>query len=869
MGEHDKNIKNTKRGNKRDDRDIESYTHQGERLNNPPVGLVRPETEPPTIDKKHYAYDYHRSPSLHWAGKKERQDFYVDNVPLHIYERIDAKRIIRAITKQSPQTTLFDDDDKKSSLQKDIEFYQHQNKWTNRLVAGDSLLVMNSLLHKESMGQQIQMIYIDPPYGIKYNSNFQPFTDRTNVKDGLDDDIPHDVRAVQAFRDTWELGIHSYLSYLYERLMLARELLTTEGSCFVQISDDNMHLVRNLMDDVFDTKNFVSVISFATSGGFTTKHLSRRGDYLVWYAKDKDLMTYNQLYLPSKDRERGDNVYRHLLLLDGTRRAMTQDERKGITPLPQGARILRYSSLQSQDAPKEPTPFEFEGKTYYPAKGRHWTARYPDGMERLAHAKRIAVAGNGICYTRFLEDNPYTQLTDTWTDTGSVATGKVYAVQTRKKVIERCMLMTTHPGDLVLDPTCGSGTTALMAETWGRRWITCDTSRVALTIAKRRLMTSHYPYYHMASPEEGIHKGFDYETFPHITITTISCNTNIKAGLTQQEIDGLIAESAEVTPLYDKPKVDKTRIRVTGPFTVEAAPTPVIHPLHEPFDSSSMAMRGDDSDPHRQGESFRQNEWMAMLGREGIIDSRGGTIEFTYVELQQGTRYLQARGETKGKTIQTVAFHFASPYVVLNKIHVRKALEEAHKLIPRPELVVFCAFDFDGEAVREIDETCLPSLRLMKVKIDHDILTADLRKKQKQGGHFWLVGQPDIHLETFKKGGDEPQRYRLHIYGFDYFAQDEEGIRIISEKVDRIAMWMVDTDYDGRSVYPAQIFIPKESKSSWHQLVKKMKLPMDEERMDCLSSTTSLPFEAGDYGRAMVKIIDTRGVESMRLVPLV
>ena len=591
------------RARKNAKRNIESYAHADkERVNNPPVGLVTPDTDK-DAGRKTYAYDPHLDPQLQWAGKAEHTSFEVPTVSLHVHERIDPRSIIETVRKQGsePQLSLFATPKENPPIRQAIEFYKHKHNWTNRLIAGDSLLVMNSLLEKEGMAGKVQMAYIDPPYGITYKSNFQPFVNKREVTDGKDEDLTQEPETIRAFRDTWELGIHSFLTYVRDRLLLARELLTESGSVFVQISDENLHHVRELMDEVFGKDNFVSFISFQTTSGFATKTLATLGDFLLWYARDKAKVKVHKLY-EKQPLVPGEGNARWLLLPDGSYRGVTAAERRGDKSLPHGARLYEPDNIQSQGAASEPQPFEHEGKIYRPGPNSHWKANYPKGMEHLASEDRIHVAKNSIRYRRFYDDFPFQERGNIWTDTitGNFTDEKIYAVQTNTKVIERCLLLTTDPGDLIFDPTCGSGTTALVAEQWGRRWMTCDTSRVSIALAKRRFMTPVFEFYALAHPDEGIGSGLRYEGAQRTTLESIA--------------NGLPPE--DVT-LYDRPLVDKEKARVTGPFTVEAVPAPVVKAVDEIVDlTPALQERGEvgaDESVARSGETLRQGEWRDEL----------------------------------------------------------------------------------------------------------------------------------------------------------------------------------------------------------------------------------------------------------------
>ena len=548
---------------------IEQYGHnEAARMNNPPIGLVTPETDKETR-KKTYVYDPHLDPSLQWAGKAERTSFEVPTVSLHVHERIDPRTILEAVRKRNgvnyEQTSFFNALKENPPLREAIEFYKHPHGWSNRLIAGDSLLVMNSLLEKEGLGGKVQMIYIDPPYGVKYGSNFQPFISKRDVKDGKDEDLTQEPEMVKAFRDTWELGIHSYLTYLRDRLLLARELLSESGSVFVQISDENVHHVRELMDEVFTLDNFVSLISFSKTSGQSSILIPSISDYLIWYCKDKGKIKYKQLYIEKVMGQDSLSSYQFIELPDGQRRRLHDNEKNDLSKIPDGSKIFRLSDLASQGFNASGWfEYEFEGRKFFPPLNRHWTTSKL-GLDTLKKSRRLQVSGQRLNYVRYLDDFPVLPVHNIWTDTGSsLGWDKMYVVQTAIIVAQRCLLMTTDPGDLVFDPTCGSGTTAYVAEQWGRRWITCDTSRVATALAKQRLMTAIFDYYELAHPDEGVSSGFKYKTVPHVTLKSIANN-----------------EPPEQETLYDQPFINSKKVRVSGPFTVEAVPSPIVKPIHE------------------------------------------------------------------------------------------------------------------------------------------------------------------------------------------------------------------------------------------------------------------------------------------------
>ena len=864
---------------------LEQYEHKRKRrLNNPPVGLVNSRTDK-DAPKKKYKYDPHldpqlsfdvkrskiekiiddgiiaqnisdvkkalkdlkelQKPYLNWAGKAEHTKFEVPTVSLHVHERIDARTIIEAVKKKngdSGQQSLFNFMEENPPLREAVEFYKHQHNWSNRMVAGDSLLVMNSLLEKEGMSGKVQMIYMDPPYGIKYGSNFQPFVSKRDVKDGKDEDLTAEPEMIKAFRDTWELGIHSYLTYIRDRLLLGKRLLHESGSIFVQISDENIHIVRNVLDEVFGVQNFVSLISFTTTSGIPSKTLSRAGDYLLWYARDKDKIKYRQIY--NEKNLNGDVSHYNLVRLkDGTVRRVTKEESENISLLPEGSKLATSQSLTSQGESKTSQDVELEGKKFAPPAGQHWKTTVT-GIKKLYEEGRILFGGNSIRYLRYMNDFLVTPFTNNWTDTVIGSQEKEYVVQTSTKTIQRCILMTTDPGDLVFDPTCGSGTTAYVAEQWGRRWITCDTSRVAVTLAKQRLMTALYDYYQLAHSNEGVGSGFVYKNVPHVTLKSIANN-----------------EPPAYETLYDQPNVDNSKARVTGPFTVEAVPSPISRSLDEiegePASDVSVA---------RSGETLRQAEWRDELLNNGVRGKGGQYIKFSRVEPMSGTRYIQAEAETKsdkGKR-ERVFIVFGPEHAPMEQRQVELALDEAQSLRPKAEMILFAAFQFDPEAAKDIDEVNWPGVTLLRVQMNADLFTDDLKKKRASDDSFWLLGQPDIRIKKIDKG-ENKGKFQVEVKGFDYY--DTKTGNVVSGSEKNIAVWMLDSDYDGRSLFPRQVFFPMSSgNDGWSKLAKNLKAEIDQELIESYCGTISLPFEIGEYGRIAVKIVDDRGIESLRIL---
>jgi len=538
-------------------------------------------------------------PQLVWRGKEEQDqtDLTVAAPPLYIQEKVHPKALIDDLRRQSdraaadaaPQTSMFADFNGLPSEAARTEFYQHDANWSNRMILGDSLRVMASLAEREGVRGKVQCVYFDPPYGIKFNSNFQWSTTSRDVKDGNPDHITREPEQVKAFRDTWRDGIHSYLTYLRDRLTVARELLVESGSVFVQIGDENVHRVRAVMDEVFGENNAVAQIFFKTTSNLGGSYLGGTGDFLIWYAKDIINLKYRKLFTPNGLEEDIGNRYTRVQTSELIRRPMNSEERKRNEDALLKVRVYRHDNLKSQSGGNT-TGFDYiyEGITFKKGKG-FWKTNI-EGMNRLSKAWRLGYpTENSLSYVRFIDDFPVTPISDLWTDTqtGAFTDDKLYVVQTNTKVIERCILMTTDPGDLVLDPTCGSGTTAYVAEQWGRRWITIDTSRVALALARARIMGARYPYYLLADSRAGqlkdaelrrvapsnaptannIRQGFVYERVPHITLKSIANNAEIDVIYEQYQaiLDPLRQQiNQALGTAYEEWEMPSSRLRSTN-----------------------------------------------------------------------------------------------------------------------------------------------------------------------------------------------------------------------------------------------------------------------------------------------------------------
>jgi len=735
-------------------------------------------------------------PQLVWRGKDlvDWSDLVVPVPPLYIQEKVHPKVLIDDLMRQTKeqqeasqfkQIDLFADFNGLPDEAAKTEFYQHDANWTNRMILGDSLQVMASLAEREGLRGKVQMIYLDPPYGIKFNSNFQWSTTSRTVTDGKAEHITREPEQVKAFRDTWRDGVHSYLTYLRDRLTVARDLLTESGSIFVQIGDENVHRVRALMDEVFGEENFVTTISFQKTSYATSDYLPTLFDHILLYCKKKEFFKYRKLY--AERRFKDENSF----------------ESRDMASAGAGASTFEY---------------EFHGTIYHPGKNRHWKTQIT-GLARAEKAGRLFATKNSLRYKRFNRDFRVTEFHNTWTDTmvGSFHEPRRYVVETSPKVVQRCLLMTTDPGDLILDPTCGSGTTAYVAEQWGRRWITIDTSRVALALARARIMGARYPYYLLADSREGqikeaeitgkapsempthgdIRQGFVYQRVPHITLKSIANNTEIDViwehheqtlaplrdqlsvacGLKktleewevprdrpdgwppatqplltgfwqhriarQKEIDTSIAAKADYEYLYDKPYEDKKTVRVAGPFTVESlSPHRVLgvdenDELIDPLAAPSIEA----SDETGFVEMILDNLKTAGVQQAHKEDK----IVFTSLSPWPG-RYICAEGRyiegSEEKGISKRAAIFIGPeFGTVSRPDLVAAAREAGDA--DFDVLIACAFNYDAHSS---EFNSLGRIPVLKARMNADLHMAEDLKKTSKGNLFVIFGEPDISV---------------------------------------------------------------------------------------------------------------------------
>lgn len=932
---------------------------------------------------------------LVWRGK-DRQDWsdlMVNAPPIYVQEKVHPKAIIDDLKRRSDlrreaetdAPDLFADFNGIADPEARAEFYQHAQHWTNRFILGDSLQVMASLAEREALRGKMQCIYFDPPYGIKFNSNWQVSTQSRDVKDGKAADVSREPEQVKAFRDTWKDGIHSYLTYLRDRLMVARELLTESGSIFLQIGDENVHRVRAVMDEVFGENNFVSLISFRTTTGLGEQFLDSSCNFLVWYAKDVASLKYRSIY---KSKGLADDVgarYRRVETAPFERRAMSAGERGDETKLAAGAKIYRNDNLTSQSGGDNSAfPVFLKGRTFRPGRG-YWKTN-PAGMRRLVRAERLASpTPQSVQYVRFLDDFAVSKFSNVWTDTqtGAFTDDKIYVVQTNAKVVERCILMTTDPGDLVLDPTCGSGTTATVAEQWGRRWITIDTSRVALALARTRLMSARYPYYLLADSADGraqeqkisgkiqpqssasadIRQGFVYDRAPHITLKSIANNAEIdviwekwqqvleplrtelnqvlgrnhaweeweiprEAGdpwkpeasslhsklseaiaaddvgkksqkalaklnsimgrnysfntlpekpvdpwsnseavrihaewwegriARQDKIDASIAGAADVEMLYDRPYEDKSKLRVSGPFTVESlSPHRVVTARDDTLGADIKAGEGgmQPTPASVPDQDFGQMVLVHLRSAGVHQQEKRDTIRFNSVEPWPGNwlaaegRYVDGDGREKRAGIL-----IGPEFGTLTRSQITAAAREASDA--RFDALIACAFNFEAQAS---DLNRLGPLPILKARMNPDLHMADDLKNTGKGNLFVVFGEPDVDLIETADG-----ELQVKVNGIDIFDPSTGEIR--SDDVKGIAAWFIDTDYNEESFFVRHAYF-LGANDPYKSLKTALKAEIDEDAWSTLYSDTSRPFPRPATGRIAVKVINHFGDEVLKV----
>ena len=920
---------------------VETITHDEAKRKNIPSAehqsVLRPDDARPRPVK--YPRNTDLDPQLVWRGKDEQDwsDLVVHASPLYIQEKVHPKVLLDDLLQQTKeahaeapgaQTNLFADFNGIPEGVDRTEFYQHEQNWSNRMILGDSLQVMASLAEREGLRGKVQCIYLDPPYGIKFNSNFQWSTTNRDVKDGKADHITREPEQVKAFRDTWRDGVHSYLTYLRDRLTVARDLLTESGSIFVQIGDENVHRVRALMDEVFGD-NFCSQILFRTTGGQSNSLLASSFDILLWYGKSRSLIKYRPPLVEKPQGSGGSGQY--VLLEDeyGTEPpfTMTKEQKKGGEPLPSGYRILAHDTLYSSGAPSDPKEqgYRYRDVTVRCPDNNHWKpgGRGP-GMVRLERANRFLLLGKTLRYKRFWHDFGARDIENIWLDTGrsGFAEKKRYIVETTTRVVQRCILMTTDPGDLVLDPTCGSGTTAYAAEQWGRRWITIDTSRVALALARARIMGARYPYYLLSDSRGGqlkeaeiasrapadsptyndIRQGFVYERVPHITLKSI-------------------ANNAEIDVIWEKFQGALEPLRES----LNAA-------LKKTWQEWEIPREADAKWPDA-AKKLHADWWQARIARQKEIDASiaaKAEFEYLYDKPYENKKVVRVAGPF---TVESLSPHRvlgvgeddelidirkedstaygakqSFPQMILENLKTA-GVQQAHKedritftaLTPWPgELVCAEGRYFEGEAEKRAAIFIGPEFGTVQ-RADlvagareagdagFDVLIACAFNYEAHAAEFSKLGRipvlkarmnADLHmakdLKNTGKGNlfvifGEPDiellpqpdgRLRVKVKGVDVFDPSTGEVR--SDGADGIACWFIDTDYNEESFFVRHAYF-LGANDPYKTLKTTLKAEVNREAWETLHSDTSRPFDRPKSGRIAIKVINHLGDEVMKV----
>ena len=912
---------------------VETLTHEEATRTNIPTAEYQAVMPKDQQDALRLAYERRNrdlDPQLVWRGKDEQDwsDLVVHAPPLYIQEKVHPKVLIDDLLRQTrekqdgaepQQLDLFADFNGIPEGVDRTEFYQHDQNWSNRMILGDSLLVMASLAEREGLRGKVQCIYVDPPYGIKFNSNFQWSTTSRDVKDGNAGHITREPEQVKAFRDTWRDGVHSYLTYLRDRLTVARDLLTESGSIFVQIGDENVHRIRAMLDEVFGEQNFIAEIVCLKTSGQASKYLSGICDYVLMYGRNAAATKYRHLYSAKTLGEPGTTQYVWIMEDRFEDRRLTQSDNS-----PDETSVFAADNLVGQGAAKEPTPFEYEGVTFNPGASGHWKPAYPDGMKRLALANRFKPIGRSLMYRRYLLDFNVIPMTNIWADV--LATGlteqKIYIVQTSQRIIERCILIATDPGDLVLDPTCGSGTTAYVAEQWGRRWITIDTSRVALALARSRIMGARYPYYLLADSKEGqlqeaevtqtapstqpvhgdMRHGFVYERVPHITLKSIANNAEID--VIWEQYQETLEPLREVLNKALKEKWEEWEIpreandgwsaaakqahadwweaRISRQKEIDAsiaAKADFEYLYDKPYqDKKVVRVAGpftvESLSPHRILGVDEHDELIDKIREKG--DGYGSKQTFPDMILEN----LKTSGVHQAHREDRIEFTSVTPwpghYICGEGLYLEGESEKRAGIfigpefgtVPRPDLVaaareagdadfdVLIACAFNYDAhATEFEK--LGRIPVLKARMNADLHMAEDLKNTGKGNLFVIFGEPDIDVLPAEDG-----QLRVKVNGVDVFDPSTGEVR--SDGADGIACWFIDTDYNEESFFVRHAYF-LGANDPYKALKTTLKAEINEEAWETLHSDTSRPFDKPKDGRIAVKVINHLGDEVMKV----
>ena len=918
-------------------KNVETLTHEAASRKNIPTAeyqpVVQKEAEAPFL-QAYARRNPDLDPQLVWRGKDVAHwsDLVVPVPPIYIQEKVHPKVLIDDLRKLSKlsatqqagyQTDLFA---AFNGVPKDVdktEFYKHDQNWSNRMILGDSLQVMASLAEREGLRGKVQAIYFDPPYGIKFNSNFQWSTTSRDVKDGNIEHITREPEQVKAFRDTWRDGIHSYLGYIRDRLTLARDLLTESGSIFVQIGDENVHRVRAVMDEVFGDENFVDQIIFQTSSGRVSDGLDGIYDAILWFTKNKEVAKFRKILKPRTDKQL-DTAYNYLQLSDGVFRTMTKDERDGQIGIPNDARRFRPGQTQSQSGGDSSRfSLSYEGKTYLPPSTGGWRTSLT-GFQRAAKASRLMDRGRSVAFRLCDSDNPMIQMANIWTDTIFVSFGsdKMYIVQTNTRVIERCLLMATDPGDLVLDPTCGSGTTAYVAEQWGRRWITIDTSRVALALARARIMGARYPFYLLADSKAGqekeaeitrrapssapvrgdIRQGFVYERVPHITLKSIANNAEIDViwEKWQESLEPLRAAlNAATGEAYEEWQIPRephakwpmaaTKLhgewwaaRISRQKEIDAsiaAKAEFEYLYDKPYDDKkTVRVAGpftvESLSPHRVLGVDENDNLIDPHKKPGI----GAGQSFAQMILEN----LKIAGVQQAHKDGKISFTSLEPWPGDLVCAEGRYLEGGENGVPKRAAI------FIGPEFGTVARADLVAAAREAGDANFDVLIACAFNYEAHATEFSKLGRlpilkarmnADLHmaddLKNTGKGNlfvifgepdieiqEEGGKIRVKVLGVDVFHPSTGEVR--SDGPDGIACWFIDSAYDEESFFVRQAYF-LGANDPYKALKTTLKAEIDEEAWATLNSDTSRLFDKPKTGRIAVKVINHLGDEVMKV----
>ena len=800
-------------------------------------------------------------PVLAWSREALAQTY--DAHPLYVREKIHPGAFVQSLKAGKAQTALFDDFNGLPSPDAAYEWYEHAGNWQNRLIHGESARVMASLAERERLSGRVQMIFFDPPYGIGFKSNFQVSTRNRETAEGRKG-LPCDTRTIRAFRDTYDRGIHSYLDQMLEKLTLCRELLTESGSIFVQIGDENVHRMAVALDEVFGHENRVATIPFATTSASSANTLASVADFLLWYAKDKEQVKYHQLYEPLSRSEIVEYMSSYLMveLADGTTRAPTPDEKAAPdSHLPTGASLYRrvYLTSPGTSTTGRSDPYNWRGHDWPCPAGEQWRVSM-EGMDRLAELGRLDAAGPGstLMWKRYENEVPGRRIHNVWSRQMS-ASDKRYVVQTADIVIERCVLMSTDPGDLVFDPTCGGGTTAVAAETLGRRWITCDTSPVAVAIARQRLTTATFAYWTLADSPEGAAVEAELSGLPAAPAPREGWGHDPARGFVYERVPRVSAsslaydENPPPTLLVNQPRKTRGVVRVTSPFTVESE-SPW---SHVPFDDvNGSAAESVTATPveHAQFASTVVEALKRSPIHAAPASGRGGDLHISEIEPWPGSRDLVSHlvAYTVGErgVERRAGLVIAPEDATVTAAMIRKAALDTAQSIHNADLVIVVGFEFAPDTGDEK----IGRVGVVRVRMHRDLQIRDL-KDDNQHRAFVILGQPDIHIH------DEPDgQVSVELLGYDTYDPATGGTKPGGPK--DVACWMLDTAYDGTSFFARRIHFPNaQDDRQLKRLRAQLGRSLDNIRWNATLSIRSAPFKKPPEAKIAIKIITTTGTE--------